>query len=68
MPTPPKLTPLEVFDKLIRRLEKRVDALERVKLDGLKPTISELQVEIQYLNRARDYVENSAGTPRQEPF
>jgi hypothetical protein len=64
MPTP-KLTPLEVFDKLIRRVEKRIDALKRVGLDGFKPVLSELGEELHFLNRGRDYVENST---RQEPF
>jgi hypothetical protein len=60
MPPPPKLTPLQVFDRLIRRLEKRIDSLERVRLDGFKPVLSELQVEMHYLNRARDYLEEPA--------
>jgi hypothetical protein len=64
MPPPSKLTPLEVFDKLIRRLEKRVDALKRVKLDGFGPVIAELSEEIHFLNRGRDYIENSAETTR----
>jgi hypothetical protein len=68
MPAPPKLTPLEVFDKLIRRVEKRIDALKRVGLDGFKPVIAELSEEIHYLNRRRDYLENPSGAARKEPF
>ena len=34
------------------RLEKRVEALQRVKLDGFQMVISELEVEQDYLRRA----------------
>jgi hypothetical protein len=68
MPAPPKLTPLEVFDKLIRRVEKRIDALQRVGLDGFKPVLAELAEEAHFLHRGRDYLEKPGQAPRQDPF
>jgi hypothetical protein len=37
-----KLTPVEVPQRLLRRLEKRAEALRRVKLSGFEIVISEL--------------------------
>jgi hypothetical protein len=39
------------------RLEKRMEALQRVKLDGFQMVISELEVEQDYLRRAMRYLE-----------
>jgi hypothetical protein len=56
MPPPRrKLTPVEVLQRLLRRLEKRMEALQRVKLDGYQVVISELETEADYLRRARRY-------------
>jgi hypothetical protein len=44
MPTR-KLTPIQVLERLLTRLEKRMEALQRVKLDGFQMVISELEVE-----------------------
>jgi hypothetical protein len=49
-------------------VEKRLDALQRVKLDGFTPVIAELSEEIHFLSGRRDYIENSAESPRQEGF
>jgi hypothetical protein len=57
-PAPPrKLTPVQVLERLLTRLEKRMEALQRVKLDGLQMVISELEVEQDYLRRAMRYLE-----------
>ncbi len=45
MPPPQKLPPTQVLDRLIRRLEKRIEALQRVKFEGHGPVITELEVE-----------------------
>ena len=42
---------------LLSRLEKRLEALQRVKLDGFQMVISELEVEQDYLRRAKRYLE-----------
>jgi hypothetical protein len=55
MPTR-KLTPVQVPERLLTRLEKRMEALQRVKLDGFQMVISELEVEQDYL-RAKRYLE-----------
>ena len=52
-----KLTPIQVLERLQRRLEKRMEALQRVKLDGFQMVISELEVELDYLRRAARYLE-----------
>jgi hypothetical protein len=39
------------------RLEKRMEALQPVKLDGFQMVISELEVEQDYLRRAKRYLE-----------
>jgi hypothetical protein len=51
MPAPRKLTCVQ------RRLEKRIQSLEPVRLDGNAAIISELKVELDYLSRARRYLE-----------
>jgi len=57
MATRPKLTPLQVLQRLQTRLEKRMEALQRVKLAGYEFVISELEVELDYLRRAGRYLE-----------
>jgi hypothetical protein len=52
MPPRRKLTPIQVLDRLQLRLEKRMEALQRVKLDGYAMVISELETELDYLRRA----------------
>jgi hypothetical protein len=42
---------------LLTRLEKRMEAQQRVKLDGFQMVISELEVEQDYLRRAKRYLE-----------
>jgi hypothetical protein len=51
------LLPVEVLERLLRRLEKRMEALQRAKLDGFEMVISELEVEQDYLRRAKRYLE-----------
>jgi hypothetical protein len=58
MPQRAKLTPIEVLERLQQRLEKRMEALQRVKLEGFAGVISELEVELDYLRRARRYLED----------
>jgi hypothetical protein len=55
---PRKLTPVQVLERLLTRLEKRMEALQRVKLDGFQMVISELEVEQDYLRRAMHYLED----------
>jgi hypothetical protein len=43
MPTR-KLTPVQVLERLLARLEKRMEALQRVKLDGFQMVIAALEV------------------------
>ena len=57
MPSARKLTPVQVFERLEKRLEKRMEALQRVKLDGYAMVISELEVQLDLLRRARRYLE-----------
>jgi hypothetical protein len=45
------------LERLLTRLEKRMEALQRVKLDGFQMVISELEVEQDYLRRAKRYLE-----------
>jgi hypothetical protein len=52
-----KLTPVEVLQRLQHRLEKRMGALQRAKLDGYAIVISELETEMDYLRRATRYLE-----------
>ena len=54
----PKLTPIQVLQRLQRRLEKRMESLQRVKLDGFNAVISELETELDYLRRAARYLED----------
>jgi hypothetical protein len=58
MPVPrSKLTPVQVLERLQLRLEKRMEALQRVKLDGYAMVIGELEVELDLLRRATRYLE-----------
>ncbi len=59
MQTARKLTPVQVFERLEKRLEKRMETLQRVKLDGYAMVISELEVQLDLLRRARRYLEGS---------
>jgi hypothetical protein len=45
-------------ERFLTRLEKRMEALQRVKLDGFQMVISELEVEQDYLRRAMRYLED----------
>lgn len=54
-----KLTPVQVIQRLEKRLEKRMEVLQRVKLDGYAMVISELEVQLDLLRRARRYIEAS---------
>lgn len=47
--------------RLLRRLEKRMEALKRVKLAGYEVAIAELEVERNLLLRARRYLETGLG-------
>jgi hypothetical protein len=40
----PKLTPVQVLQRLQRRLEKRMESLQRVELAGFEIVIPELEV------------------------
>lgn len=57
MATRSKLTPVQVLERLQHRLEKRMEALQRVELEGFQMVISELEVELDYLRRATRYLE-----------
>jgi hypothetical protein len=48
-----KLTPTQFLERLLNRLEKRMEALQRVRLDGFQMVISEMEVEMDYLRRAK---------------
>jgi hypothetical protein len=54
---PNKLTPVQVLERLQRRLEKWMEALQRVKLEGFEIVIRELETEMDYLRRATRYLE-----------
>jgi hypothetical protein len=53
----PKLTPVQVLQRLQLRVEKRMEALQRVKLEGFDMVLAELQVELDLLRRATRYLE-----------
>jgi hypothetical protein len=57
IPPPYKLTPTQVLERLHNRLEKRMEALQRVKLERFQMVISEMEVEMDYLRRAKRYLE-----------
>jgi hypothetical protein len=57
---PRKLTPVQVLERLLTRLEKRMEALQRVKLDGFQMVISELEVEQGCLRRAMRHRQDGA--------
>jgi hypothetical protein len=46
-----------VLQRLQRRVEKRMEALQRVKLEGFDMVLAELQVELDFLRRATRYLE-----------
>jgi hypothetical protein len=54
---PNKLTPVQVLERLQRRLEKWMEALQRVKLEGFEIVIRELETEMDDLRRATRYLE-----------
>jgi hypothetical protein len=56
MPPRSKLTCIECLERLQKRVEGRIDALMRVRLDGNAAVISELRVELDYLRRALRYI------------
>jgi len=58
MPPRRKLTAIEVLQRLQKRLEKRMESLQRVKLAGFEVVISELETELDYLRRATRYLED----------
>ena len=54
---PTQLTPVQVLERLTRRLEKRMEPLQRVKLAGFDVVIAELKVELlDYLRLATRYL------------
>jgi hypothetical protein len=53
-----KLTPVQVLERLQLRLERRMEALQRVKLGGFDMVIAELEVELDLLRRATRYLED----------
>jgi hypothetical protein len=57
MPLPRKLSPVEVLERLQLRLQRRVAALEGVKLDGYAIAIAELRIALDLLQRAQRYLE-----------
>jgi hypothetical protein len=63
MPLPRKLTPTQVLERLLHRLEKRMEALQRVRLEGYEMVICELEVEQDYLRRATRYLEDETPPP-----
>jgi hypothetical protein len=56
----PKLTPIQVLQRLQIRVEKRMEALQRVKLEGFDMALAELQVELDFLRRATRYLEEGS--------
>lgn len=56
-PMAPRLTPPQVLDRLLTRIEKLIDSLKRVGLPGMEAVVSELEVERNYLLWARRYLE-----------
>jgi hypothetical protein len=57
MPAPTNLPPPQVLDRLLRRIEKRLEALKGVRMPGYEVAISELETEMNYLLRAKRYLE-----------
>jgi hypothetical protein len=47
----------DLLERLQLRLEKRMEALQRVKLEGFQMVISELETEMDYLRLAKRYLE-----------
>jgi hypothetical protein len=56
----PKLTSIQVLQRLQIRVEKRMEALQRVKLEGFDMVLAELQVELDFLRRATRYLEEGS--------
>jgi hypothetical protein len=56
---PRKLTPVEVVARLERRVEKRIEGLQRTHLPGFEVAISELETELDLLRRAITYLAGS---------
>jgi hypothetical protein len=56
MPTA-RLTPIQVLQRLLHRIEKRAEELQRAKREGYRMVISELENEMDYLRRAARYLE-----------
>jgi hypothetical protein len=54
----PELAPIQVLQRLQTRVEKRMEALQRVKLEGFDMVLAELQVELDFLRRATRYLED----------
>jgi hypothetical protein len=52
-----QLTLVQVIERLRRRLEKRMESLQRVKLAGFDVVIVELEMELDYLRRTTWYLE-----------
>jgi hypothetical protein len=53
----PKLTAVQVLERLQTRLIKRMESLQRIKLEGFEPVIRELETKLDYLRRAARYLE-----------
>jgi hypothetical protein len=53
----PKLTPVQVLQRLQLRVEKRMEALQQVRLAGLDMAIAETEIELNMLSRAMRYLE-----------
>ncbi len=51
-----KLSPVQVLQRLESRLQRRVAALEGVKLDGYNIAIAELRIALDLLQRAQRYL------------
>jgi hypothetical protein len=51
-----KLNCLQCLERLQRRIEKRISALERTRLIGNEPVLAELRVELDFLRRALRYL------------
>jgi hypothetical protein len=47
---------MQCLERLQRRIEKRISALERTRLIGNEPVIAELRVELDFLRRALRYL------------
>jgi hypothetical protein len=59
------LTHVQVLERLLTRLEKRMESLQRVKLDGYQMVISELENEMDYLAPCEALFGGVSRLPRQ---